>query len=375
MGIAQMTATLNGIRATHVRAFLPAWGRWWAEVSLDGEHELKGEARIALADLSLVGTVLSGGPESGRTHLRVVAGKAGWGTSIPARSYANDAAVKASTVLLDAADACGETLLASSLPSSRVGPAWVRPAGTASRALALVAPRAWYVGEDGVTRLGARVAGKLPANVTRSPADLARGRVVLASESIATILPGVVVDTLTAVDVLHELTPEGLRSTVWGARGASSRALAAFAAILEQLDPDRKFRGVTEYRVEGIAGDRVNVTPVRVSSGMPDLARVVARPGLPGCKGVPAVGSRVLVGFADSDPGYPYVAAYENAEGAAYAATSLNLGGTAGSPLAARVGDGVTITSAALNAASSPGTFSTGVVGTISSSSSKARIG
>ena len=70
-----MSATLNSILATSARVYLPAWGVWYAEVDLDGEHTLTGTVSLVVADLTLVGTVLSGGPENGRSHYRVVAGK------------------------------------------------------------------------------------------------------------------------------------------------------------------------------------------------------------------------------------------------------------------------------------------------------------
>ena len=333
-----MSATLNSILATSARVYLPAWGVWYAEVDIDGEHTLTGTVSLVVADLTLVGTVLSGGPENGRSHYRVVAGKGGWGRTIASKSYANDAGVKASTVLLDAADACGETILASTLPTTRPGPAWVRDETRARATLDHIAPRGWYVGEDGVTRIGARTPGTLPAGVTHGPVDLARGCVELASESIAAILPGLVVDGLTAVDVLHEVTPDGLRSTVWGARGGSSRALDAFRAIFESCDPDRPFRGQSEYRVVSRSGDRVVLEPVRVSTGMPDLSRVVARPGLPGCKGGAAVGSRVLVAFADSSPARPYVCGYEDADGSGFVPTTLVLDASS----SIKLGDGAT---------------------------------
>lgn len=333
-----MSASLNSILATSARAYIPAWGCWYVEIDLDGEHELAGAATVEIADLTLQGTILSGGPANGRSHFRIVGGKGGWGQTIPAKAYANDAGVKASTVLLDAADACGETILASTLPTTRPGPSWVRPEARARAVLELLAPRGWYVGEDGITRIGARPAAELPAGVTHGPVDLARGCVELASESIATILPGLVVDGLTVVDVLHEAAPDGLRSTVWGARGASSRALQGFRAIIDQIDPDRAFRGQSEYRVTSRSGDRVGLEPVRVSTGMPELTRVVARPGLPGCKGGAAIGSRVLVGFADSSPARPYVCAYEDANGSGFVPTTLVLDASS----SIKLGDGAT---------------------------------
>ena len=304
-------ATLNGHRVTSGRATIPAWGCWYAEAVLDGEVTLTGSVTLKMADLTLVGTVLSGGPQKGRSTYRIVAGAGGWGRDVPKKSYANDASVKVATVLGDAAAEVGETLAAVA-STERLGPAWVRQAGPANSLLNLVAPSAWYVDEAGVTRLGARAAGALVGTVTRiAPVDIARGKVVLAAEKIATILPGVVVDGITAVDVLHEISAEGgLRSTVWGAQEAGT--LDSLRALIRQLDPDRAFRGVTEYRIGTLSSDRLNLQPVRVSSGMPDLKRVPVWPGVPGCSQTPPIGSRCLVGFIDSDPARPYVAAFED---------------------------------------------------------------
>jgi len=370
-------ATLAGHRITSARVTIPAWGRWYAEVQLDGEHALTGRVSLVVADLTLSGTVLSGGPGLGRSSYRIVAGAGGWGRELAAKSYVNDATVKISTVLFDAAREAGETV-APIAATERTGPAYVREAGPACLALNVLAPRAWYVDEAGTTRLGARAAGALEGKATRiTPLDAARGKVVLAAESIATILPGVVVDGLTAVDVLHEITAEGgLRSTVWGAQTPST--LDALAAVVRQLDPDRAFRGVTEYRVDTVTGSRLNLQAVRASSGMPDLKLVPVRPGVAGCEADVALASRVLVGFVDADPSRPYVAAFEDADGEGFLPTTLTLlEGTKG---VARKDDEITITAAQILAAAmvagvNPVTVTSSLKGTVTTASSKVRCG
>lgn len=370
-------STLAGHRATTARANVPAWGRWFAEVTLDAEVTLTGRVSLVVADLTLSGTILSGGPEHGRSMYRVVAGAGGWGNSVPKKGYANDAGVKASTVLGDVAASVGETMEAVSA-DLRTGPAYARQEGPAVAALELVAPGAWYVDEAGVTRLGARASHAFTGTATRlAPADLARGKLELAADSIAALLPGVVVDGLTAVDVLHELSADGgLRSTLWGA--AAGSPLRDLRSVLAQLDPDRAYRGVTEYRVVTAEGKRWSLQPVRVSSGMPDLLRVPVRPGVAGCEADLALGSRVLVGFVDSDPGRPYVAGFEDADGGGFAPTSLSfLSGTNG---IARLGDEITITGAQLTTATAVAganavTVTLPIKGTISSASSKVNCG
>lgn len=319
------TATLNGLRVTSARVNIPAWGCWYAEAQVDGEHTLTGSVTLKIADATYAGTVLSGGPRLGRSSYRIVAGAGGWGRPLPKKPYANDAGVKVSTVVGDAAREVGETI--STISSSlRVGSSFERIEGDpASRVLQAVADQAWYVDEAGVTHLGARAAGALVGKVTRlEPVDLARGKVVLGAESIATILPGVVVDGLTAVDVLHEISAQGgLRSTIWGAQAPGS--LSSLSLLAQQLDPDRAFRSVSEYRVDTRNGNRLNLQPVRVSTGLPELKNVPVRPGVSGCDAVAALGSRVLVGFIEGDRTRHYVASFEDPDGDNFQPTSLTL--------------------------------------------------
>jgi hypothetical protein len=361
------TATLNGFRVTRARVQLPAWGIGSAYVGLDDEATLSGRVSFQIADLALSWTVLSGGPgPKGRSSFRLAAGAGGWGRTIPEKSYANDAGVKASTVLADAATACGETLDPATLPTSRLGPAWAREEGPAARQLEAIVPSAWYVGEDGVTRIGARQAKPLNVAAAVQSVDAARGTVALASDEIATLVPGIIVEGIEAVDVLHELSGAALRTTLWGKGIAhTSRALTAFRRLLEQLDPDRRFRGVYEYRVASIEGARVNLEPVRVSTGMPPLPRVEVRPGIPGARADLPDGSRVLVGFIDASPGRPVVVGFEDAEGDGFVPTRLAL-----DALTIELGEGALLGAARLTDAVVAGPFG----GAITGCSAKTRI-
>jgi hypothetical protein len=333
------TATLSGRRVTRARVSLPAWGIPWADVALDEEATLTGRVALAVADLTLSGTIMSGGPGPvGRSSFRVAAGAGAWGRTIPAKNYHNDNGVKTATVLADAATACGETIDPATLPGIevKVGPAWTRDEGPASRVLELLAPSAWYVGTDGITRIGKRAARPLATPATVGSVDRARRIVSIAAEQIAELVPGVVVVGIEAVDVLHEVTPGALRSTLWGAGAAStSRALTAFRRLLEQLDPDRAFRGIFEYRVVTQEAERVNLQPIRVSTGMPELQRVPVRPGVSGARADLALGSRVLVGFVDATPARPFVFAFEDADGDGFVPLTLELDAVASISLGA----------------------------------------
>jgi hypothetical protein len=313
-----MIASVAGHAATTMRIYMSAWGCWYVEAQLDGERTLSGSVEVKAADLTLQGTVLSGGAMKGRSSYRIVAGAGGWGRVLPMKSYATDAGVKVRTVIGDAAQAVGETV--SLTTTDTTGPSFTRNEGRASLVLESIAPQAWYVGEDGVTRLGRRSATTLTAAVPRvSQVDLARGCVTLAPTSLAALVPGITVDGIEAVDVIHDITPEGVRTTIYGARGAGqSRRLDAWRKLFEQLDPDRDFRAVWEYRVVTQSGERLNLQAVRRSAGMPDLELVRVRPGLAGARSDVALASRVLVAFVNAERGRPEVIAFEDADGAGF---------------------------------------------------------
>lgn len=313
------TATLNKNRVTSARVNIPAWGIWYADAAVDGAITLSGAAELKIADLTLTGTILNGGSDdkTGRSHFRIVGGKGGWGRELPPKGEANDAGVKVLQAITDAARSVGEPLDTASISTSeRTGPHYVRPEGPACRVLQVLKPEGWYVDEAGVTKIGARASSTPSVKKSVTKVDKARGIVELAAESIATLLPGAIVEGVTAVDVKHEIGDKGLRTTIWGKQGGTtSRRLEAFRGILEQLDPNRAFRGVFEYRVVLLAGSRVSLQPVRVSTGMPDLLRVPMRPGVAGMKSTVVPGCRVLVAFVDADPGHPMVIAHEDSEG------------------------------------------------------------
>jgi hypothetical protein len=306
---------------THARVNIPKWGAWWAEAATDDEAELEGSVTLKLADLTLVGTIVSGAPDRGRSTYRIVGGANGWGRELPPISESNDLGVKASTVLKKAATLVGETLDTSTLPTTSPGFYFVRERAPAGRLLQELAPNAWYVGEDGVTRFGARAALPISVKYAREEFDLARGVLRIAADSIATVLPGVQIDEHEAVDVLHELTPAGLRSTLWTAVPSEHPLRTVVAALF----PSLRFAGSFEYRIVSQSSERLNLQAVRVSAGMPDLARVRVRPGVPGIKADHKLGARVLVIFADNDPSRPAVVAFEDADGPGFEPVELNL--------------------------------------------------
>jgi hypothetical protein len=105
--------------------------------------------------------------------------------------------------------------------------------------------------------------------------------------------------------------------------------MTALRRIFEQLDPDRRFRAIYEYRAVSQTAERLNLQPVRVATGMPDLQVVPVRPGIPGARSNVAPGARVLVGFVDSSPARPVVIGFEDADGTGFVPQTLTLNASA----------------------------------------------
>lgn len=319
-----MSVTLNGTAASRARVQVPAWGVWWADLVLTAEVALvQGDAAtIDLSGTTLRGVVVSGGIVSGESRYRVCGGKGGWGTTLKRLAYANDLGVKAATVAQDAATSCGETI--ANLPTTRLGPHYVRPEGAAAGVLHDLFPRLWYVDLDGVTRVGARPVQTYTGTGTINP-DPAAGVIDVVTTDLSQLVPGVIVQgSAPASDVEVVVESKRITARVYVGRKSSAR-LAAWAKLFDALDPRRAYRASYEYRVVQQSGERLDLQPVRSATGMPDLSHVPHR-FAPGVRAKHLLGSLVLVAFVDGDPSRPCVVAGDTADSPGFVPLELDLG-------------------------------------------------
>lgn len=322
------TATLNGNAVLSCRVNLPKWGAWYADVEIGGADALTGAATLVLGDLTLVGTILSGGVWQSRARYRIVGGRGGWGKTIKGASYSNDAGLPYAKLLADAALACKETLGVA--PVGVAGASYVRPEGRAALVLEQLFPAGWYVDETGVTQIGARLPSVYLGKAVRFERDIACGMVSLAAEDVASLLPGCVVDDITAIDVEHTLENDKLRTTVWGeGEGAKAGSIAdSMRGIVGTLTARHRFFAPWEYRVVTRSGERYALQPVRVSSGMPTLQNVRVRGGVAGAREHLTLGSLVLVSFVDGLPSRPVITGFDDPESPGFIPAELALAGT-----------------------------------------------
>lgn len=323
-----MSASIDGVPVTKARVQIPAWGRAWADVDLaepvdfvNGSHKT-----LEIGGVSVAVTIASGAAAHGRAGYHAVAGKGGWGKPLSPKSYLDDAGTRSALILSDAAAECGETI--TGLPTTRGGSHFARSDGPASDVLHALAFRNWYVGLDGVTRIGRWPVTTYAGDAPRTKVDTISNTIELATESVVGLVPGVVVDGMApALDVEYLLESSRLTVRVWGGASFTSRRIEAMRKIFDALDPRRKYRGSYEFRVVTRSGERVNLQPIRASSGFGDLAKVPIRPGLAGTRADVKLGSAVVVSFLDADPSRPFVYAHDHADSPGWMPDAIELGG------------------------------------------------
>lgn len=311
-------STLAGSTVVKASITWPAWGLWWTEVDVSDPAQLSGQQTLTIAGTEFAGTVMTGGAFNGRASYRLVAGGGGVNKALPKKGYVNDAGVALSLVLADAAREAGETLSLSGV-TARLGPHYARKKDeTLGDLLQRHFPGGWYADPDGTIRIGTRAATTYTGTAPRVRVDPAGNVIDLAVDSLEGLAPGVQVDgSSPATDLQIDLTPERLTVRVYAAK-RTSRRLDAYRRIMRAVFPSLAYLGVWEYRVVNATGERLNLQPVRVASGMPDLRNVPVRPGVFGLKATTGVGNPpgelVLVCFADGDPSRPQVFAHDAAD-------------------------------------------------------------
>lgn len=325
--MSQSTVTLNGNAVSQLTQQIPAWGCWWADVALQEPIELAAgaSATLAIGGTTAAGTVLTGGALDGRAAYRIVGGAGGWHREVPAKGYRHITGVRASTVVEDLALAVGETV--SGAPEIALSEHYTRPRGGAYRTLNAIAPQAWYVGLDGVTRFGSRPTLTYSGDGSITRRDAAIGVVEIETTDFAQLIPGVQINgSAPATDVEIVLADQRLFARVYSA-ATTTRRLRAFARLLDAIDPLRKFRGIYEYRVVLQSGDRLDLQAARAANELPDLRGVPIHPGMAGLRADVALGSVVLVGFANADPSRPAVLAHAPPDSPGWMPLFLELGG------------------------------------------------
>jgi hypothetical protein len=315
-------ATLDGQRFTRASVVIPAVGPWSADVELPGEVAVSSRPVLTFGGLSLTGAVYRTTPFAGGRTVRIVGGAGGWRATVAAQSYSLPGAVTLSLVLGDLAAACGET--AKLAADSTIGSYFLRESAPAARILTqLVGRQGWWIDPAGVTQVGAvRDASPIATPFTLAAFDGGLGSATVATETPADWMPGrtwtasTMATPQTIASVVHTIVDDKLRTDVLMV-APSDRLLGPLDSLTRELDAGRTFGGCWEYVVQATDGTTADCLPAATSilaAPFPlptHLTGIPLRPGIPGATVKPAIGSTVLIAFANGDPTKPRIVGYD----------------------------------------------------------------
>lgn len=335
----QAFCTLAGFAVAGLELEGSAKGPWFADVDLEGDDDVQGAVALVCNGATLACTV---DPEhSGsfglQRKVRVVGGADGWRNIYPAKSYQNDAGVKARAVVDDIAKLAGETIGDFSPGSVNIGEThFERPRESAGAVLERIAGGVpWWVDYAGVTHVRARPIAPTSADAYEVLGFDPRSRVAdvaiddLTAVGVGSVLSERLDDPQIIQSFTIKLTGRSLRMT---ARcGDTPQAGSSLASVIERLVSffvDRRLFGKYRYRVVRMASDgRVDVQAVRKSGRVPDAILLPQWPGAAGAHAELTEGAIVAIEFLEGNPGLPILSAYQGLQGPSYVPKTLFLGG------------------------------------------------
>lgn len=288
----------------------PLSGAWSADIAVSPVQgsvpaALTGTVPIELNGLTLSGTVLRSDAIDGQIVARVIGGKGGLSTVLVERYYKGGSTVR--TIIGDILRECGETLASASSAAllDQIMPTWQRAAETAGDALTRLAVALggnWRMTASGeVLLVGAETWPTVTLEHTLVPgSDALAGmyRIAWPETTPDTLVPGVTFRGMRVRYIVHELTPQGLRSEVRTIepRGLLDRLRRARDGWYSRLWPGVVEKQNADGTVDVVIDGRFGETGVRLRHGLPGVTVLVAQ------------GQQVLVGYEADDPKRPFAA-------------------------------------------------------------------
>jgi hypothetical protein len=281
-----LTPQLNGNPSTRTQLNVPAGGPWFADCSLPGVVSLSGRVTLSIGEAQFLGTVDPefSGNFAGASFFRIVGGGGGWGKSVPRKSYANDAGVKAINVARDVAGEVGETIGAFAPSRERFGSTYARRVCLASQVLEDAAAGVpWWVGFDGLTNVSERSLStpdpKLHHVVDWEPIEQL-ATISIQDPSVIQIGSQLTDERWAGTKVVQEFTLKAEGSTVLveaycGATAGDSGRLPSLLRRFIRKTIDPRLSVKWRYRVRRVNTDgRLDLVALNQDAPFPDLPRV-----------------------------------------------------------------------------------------------------
>lgn len=278
-------ASVNGQPIVAGTLLIPLVGAWSADLHLATDQSITGSVQVVIGNLTLQGFVYRVDVYGGQVRARLVGGFGGWRTAIKSQGYGNSSGIQLSTILNDAANACGEQVNVSN--NITIGNAFVRAAFDTSvasdvlwQAIAQGFIPAWYVAPSGVTQTQAWPSSTVTSAFTVTDQKPDEGTVVIATEDYASWLPGC---SFSAPQLSGTYTSAGVHY-VWDNDGkfrfevltgtTEDRVLGPVQQIIQKEIAGARFFGRYEYVVRNPSPTMIDAEPTDPSFGLPDLQQV-----------------------------------------------------------------------------------------------------
>lgn len=325
-----MAFLVNSLGLVTALVSFPLTGAWHADVSVSPQQgetgtALTGRVSIELNGITLSGTVLRSEPSDSMVSARVAAGAGGLSNVLGEFYYKGSVTIR--KIVGDILRETGETLspLSSTALLDTVIGTWQRERGPAGIALSRVLEEyngSWRSLPNGDVLVVATETWPTvePAHTRVPGSDPIQGtyRIAWPELTPSDVLPGITFLDQRIAYVVHELSPEGLRTElrVVQPRTLLDRMRAAFAR--EEWHTRRYPSYVETVQSNG---------SVDVVAGNFGLTQVPIRTGVPGLRAEPLGGSNALLGFEDADPQKPYVSDWRPSGSAKFGTVLLTVSG------------------------------------------------
>lgn len=309
----------NGIPVASLRWLAPWTGVWLAELELDPAATLPPAGPCVITSdegIALSGTITTVASFGTKLFARVTGGAGGWSKPVRAQHYHSPAGVQLAIVASTTAAAVGEVVTV--LEPMNLGADFARRGDAPAAEIFNALDVDWWVGTDGVTRVGTRPPAAPPADLLVTDWDAATGSMTFSASTLPE--PGaVLVDARFGTRTVKEVDAEVSGGSVTGTLGTVTAAPDAGAA-LQLLDDIGEvamratraaFSRLYPYAVSKMVGEQVELEALEPEHGMPDLLPTSIWAGISGYRATLRPESKVLVGFIAANPRRPFLAAYE----------------------------------------------------------------
>jgi|HubBroStandDraft_1064217.scaffolds.fasta_scaffold03928_3 hypothetical protein len=282
-------SAVNGYQIVCGSLVIPLVGVWTADLTLANAPTLSGKVSVTIGNLTLAGTVYRSEQYGNQVKCRLVGGAGGWRSSIPVQGYGSSNGIMMSTVLNDAAAACGETVNVANDQS--IGNGYARVSFDTSVAsdvlwhmIDLGFMPAWYVDVNGTTQNVAWPSSTVGTPFLPTSQHPDQGMIEIATEDYASWLPGcsfshpLLSGTYTSSGV-HYVWDEGGKFrfevlTQTSPTDSGDRVLGPIQQVIQKETAPMRLMGKYRYTISNPSTSTIDCSPKNTKLGLPSLQNV-----------------------------------------------------------------------------------------------------